>query len=62
MQVAERTISSDLELLISKTVNREKADYAVVTGVQVHNWATEFDNSEPNLVSGPPQWSPKGLV
>jgi hypothetical protein len=27
-KVAERTISDDLEYLISKTVNPEKADYA----------------------------------
>lgn len=27
----------DLEFLISKAVNIEKADYAVITGVQIHN-------------------------
>lgn len=32
MQVAEKAISSDLEFLISKAVDPEKADYAVVTG------------------------------
>jgi Limiting CO2-inducible proteins B/C beta carbonyic anhydrases len=37
-QVAERTITDDLEFLISKTVDPQKADYAVVTGVQIHNW------------------------
>lgn len=26
-----------------------KADYAVVTGVQIHNWGAEFDDSSPNL-------------
>lgn len=37
-KVAERTISADLELLISKAVDVNKADYAVVTGVQVCGW------------------------
>lgn len=35
LQVAERTISTDLEFLISKAVDINKADYAVITGVQV---------------------------
>lgn len=48
-KVTERTISDDLEFLISKAVDPAKADYAVVTGVQIHNWSTEFDNEEPNL-------------
>lgn len=48
-QIAERTISDDLEFLISNAVDPSKADYAVVTGVQIHNWGTEFDNDEPNL-------------
>ena len=38
VQVAERTITSDLEGLIKAAVDTEKADYAVVTGVQIHNW------------------------
>jgi Limiting CO2-inducible proteins B/C beta carbonyic anhydrases len=33
--VAERTITDDLEYLISHTVDPRKADYAVVTGIQV---------------------------
>ncbi len=33
--MAERTITDDLEYLIQHTVDRSKADYAVVTGVQV---------------------------
>lgn len=33
-QAAERTITSDLEYLISKAVDTSKADYAVFTGVQ----------------------------
>jgi len=35
--VAERVITDDLEYLIEKCVDIEKADYAVVCGVQVHN-------------------------
>jgi hypothetical protein len=35
--VAERVITDDLEYLIEKCVDIEKADYAVVTGVQIHN-------------------------
>lgn len=48
-QVAERTITDDLEYLISKTVDPSKADYAVVTGVQIHNWGETFDGDAPNL-------------
>lgn len=35
LQVAERTITDDLEYLIKQSVDPHKADYAVVTGVQV---------------------------
>lgn len=48
-KVAERTISDDLNYLISQTVDPQKADYAVVTGVQIHNWGTTFDDESPNL-------------
>ncbi|KAL4856957.1 hypothetical protein ACK3TF_002657 [Chlorella vulgaris] len=48
-KVAERTISDDLEFLISKTVNTDKADYAVITGVQIHNWAKDFEDASPNM-------------
>nr|AXF41559.1 LCI520 protein [Chlorella sp. ArM0029B] len=48
-KVAERTISDDLEYLISKTVDTSKADYAVITGVQVHNWANDFEDDSPNM-------------
>lgn len=34
----------DLEYLISKAVNPKQADYAVVTGVQVHNWASNLED------------------
>jgi len=42
-KVAERTITADLEKLISKSVDTSKADYAVITGVQIHNWARSLD-------------------
>jgi len=48
-KIAERQISADLDFLISKAVSVEDADYAVVTGVQIHNWGEKFDNEEPNL-------------
>jgi len=48
-KIAERQISSDLEYLISKAVDPEKADYAIVTGVQIHNWGEEFEGEEPNI-------------
>jgi Ni,Fe-hydrogenase III small subunit len=35
----------DLEYLISKAVNPKSADYAVVTGVQIHNWASDLDDA-----------------
>ena len=87
-KVAERTISDDLEFLISQAVDTSKADYAgegwtavprvaevdlpgapassarpcrfrttsplppcpaVITGVQIHNWANDFEDDSPNL-------------
>ncbi|PSC73738.1 low-CO2 inducible isoform B [Micractinium conductrix] len=48
-KVAERTISDDLEFLISKSVDTSKADYAVITGVQIHNWAHSFEDDSPNM-------------
>lgn len=47
--VAERTITDDLEHLISLTVDPSQADYAVVTGVQIHSWGVQFDDASPNL-------------
>ncbi|GIL77001.1 hypothetical protein Vretimale_3273 [Volvox reticuliferus] len=41
-QVAERTITDDLEYLIEKAVDPATADYAVITGVQIHNWGKEL--------------------
>jgi len=40
-KVAERMITNDLEFLISKAVDTGKADYAVITGVQIHNWGND---------------------
>lgn len=40
--LAERTITNDIEYLSEKAVDIKKANYAVVTGVQIHNWATEL--------------------
>lgn len=48
-KVAERTITDDLKYLIQHTVDPAKADYAVVTGVEIHNYGTSFDDDEPNL-------------
>ncbi|KAI3429492.1 hypothetical protein D9Q98_005581 [Chlorella vulgaris] len=48
-QVAERTITDDLEHLISQSVDPAQADYAVITGVQVHNWSKDFEDDSPNL-------------
>ncbi len=48
-KVAEATIADDLDYLISKTVDPKKADYAVITGVQIHNWGSRFDDESPNL-------------
>jgi hypothetical protein len=48
-KVAERTITNDLEFLISKAVDPKKADYAVVTGVQIHSWGKSWGDDTPNL-------------
>jgi len=47
--VAEQAITQDLEALIRSTIDVNKADYAVVTGIQIHNWVSNFDGEEPNL-------------
>ena len=48
--VAERTMTNDLEYLIEKAVDpRKHADYAVVTGIQIHNWATDLNGGAPSL-------------
>jgi len=49
-KAAERTITNDLKNLISKAVDPSKANYAVFTGVQIHNWATDLtDGKTPSL-------------
>jgi len=48
-KVAERTITDDLECLIEKAVDVRKADFAVVTGVEIHNWAPELGSGVPSL-------------
>lgn len=48
-EVAERVITDDLEYLIEKSVNPDKADFAVVAGIQIHNWAGDDAQGEPNL-------------
>eukprot|EP01025_Chloroclados_australasicus_P052758 TRINITY_DN6160_c0_g2_i1.p2 TRINITY_DN6160_c0_g2~~TRINITY_DN6160_c0_g2_i1.p2 ORF type:complete len:319 (+),score=63.53 TRINITY_DN6160_c0_g2_i1:142-1098(+) len=47
-KLAERVITSDLEFLISRAVDTEKADYAVVTGVQIHSWPNP-ETGAPNI-------------
>jgi hypothetical protein len=48
-EVAERTITDDLEYLIERAVDTTKADYAVVAGIEVHNWGTDFSPDSPSL-------------
>lgn len=42
-------LHQDLETLIKHSVDVDNADYAVITGIQIHNWANNFDDDEPNL-------------
>lgn len=49
MQIAERTIHDDMEFLIKQTVDPRKADYAVISGIQIHSWGEKFDDEAPNL-------------
>jgi hypothetical protein len=46
--LAERAITAELESMIADTVDCSRADYAVITGIQVHNWP-EPTSEEPNL-------------
>lgn len=49
-KLAEKTHTRDLEQLIEAAVDRSKADYAIVTGVQIHNWAAyPRDPNAPDL-------------
>jgi hypothetical protein len=46
--LAERAITADLESMIADTVDRNQADYAVISGIQVHNWP-EPASGEPTI-------------
>eukprot|EP00775_Hariotina_reticulata_P004924 gene4924-5167_t len=48
-EVAERVITDDLEYMIEKCVSIDKADFAVVAGIQIHNWVDAGHSNEPNL-------------
>ncbi|KAK9915041.1 hypothetical protein WJX75_004010 [Coccomyxa subellipsoidea] len=48
-KIAERTIHDDMEYLIKHTVDPRKADYAVISGIQIHSWGEKFDDAAPNL-------------
>jgi len=49
-KAAERTITNDLLFLIEKAVDPTKANYAVFTGTQIHNWSSDLNNrSIPSL-------------
>lgn len=39
----------DLEYMIEKCVSTDKADFAVVAGIQIHNWVDAGHSNEPNL-------------
>jgi len=54
-KIAEASISDDLEQLIELTTADTKADYAVVTGVQIHSWGKDFYDDAPNLEFVAPQ-------
>eukprot|EP00899_Mesostigma_viride_P012605 jgi/Mesvir1/21345/Mv10027-RA.2 len=45
--IAEECITHDLEELIQATVDTSKADYAVITGVQIHSWEAEANAKDP---------------
>jgi hypothetical protein len=48
-RLADRVIRSDLDKLIQKTVDVSKADYAVVTGIQIHSTTATNRTWHPNL-------------
>mmetsp|Transcript_12751 Transcript_12751/g.46650 ORF Transcript_12751/g.46650 Transcript_12751/m.46650 type:complete len:158 (-) Transcript_12751:191-664(-) len=47
--MAEEAYTEDLEELIKMTVNTATSDYAVVTGVHIHNWTQDYHGDEPQL-------------
>lgn len=48
-KVCEMVCADDLEQLISEVVDTKKADYAVITGIQIHSWSTDYFDNEPNM-------------
>lgn len=49
-KLCERSHTSDMEQLIEAAVDTSKADYALITGVQIHNWTTyPTDSKSPDL-------------
>mmetsp|Transcript_65299 Transcript_65299/g.206269 ORF Transcript_65299/g.206269 Transcript_65299/m.206269 type:complete len:192 (-) Transcript_65299:323-898(-) len=48
-KVAQEVMTSDLEHLINLVVDPSEADYAVVTGIQVHSWGDSYHDLHPNL-------------
>ncbi|CAG9467872.1 unnamed protein product [Pedinophyceae sp. YPF-701] len=48
-KVAERLITKNMRELISKAVDPSKADWALITGVQIHNWTADQSKDDPDL-------------
>lgn len=44
-------VFQDLEYLIEKCVDPNKADFAVVAGVQIHNWCVGFNDANLEFVA-----------
>ena len=47
LQLAEKVITQDLEVLISKAIDTTKSDYAVIAGVQIHSWPLTVGKGPP---------------
>jgi hypothetical protein len=45
VQLTGRLITRDLEGLIDKAVSKDKADYAIITGCQIHSWPNPKTNA-----------------
>lgn len=48
-KVAEQMITQEVEKLIAATVNPSEADYAVITGIQVHSTCDSVSDEDPTL-------------
>lgn len=48
-KAAAKAAEQDLANIISKTVNTAKADYVVISGVQIHSWGQDFEDASPNM-------------